>query len=79
MYIRKGRRHKIKVEKKFYIVDIVNQADVPDRFRSQSVQFPQVLELLHSFDRMADLTSSLPSVMDESRKGRNRSQNISAH
>ena len=49
----------------------MNQADVPDRFRSQSVQFAQGLELLHSFDPMADLTSSLPSVIDESRKGRN--------
>ena len=61
----------INVEKNFYFVNIVNQVDVLDRFRSQSAQFVQGLELLHSFDPMSDLTSSFPLVIDESRKGRN--------
>jgi hypothetical protein len=60
----------ISVEKDFNFFKIVNQADVPDRFRSQSSQFYHGLQLLHSFDPMSDLTSSLPSVMDDSGNGR---------
>lgn len=61
----------IAVEKDFYFLRIVNQADVTDRFRSQSTQFYHGLELLHSFDPLPDLNSSLPSVIDESGNGRN--------
>ncbi len=60
----------INVEKNFNFLKIVNQDQVLDRFRPQTTQFFQGLELLHSFDPMADLTSSLPLVIDESGKGR---------
>lgn len=60
----------INVEKNFYFLKIVNQDQVPDRFRSQATQFAQGLELLHTFDPLADLTSSLPLVVDESGKSR---------
>jgi hypothetical protein len=61
----------INVEKNFHFRRIVNQVDVLDRFRSQSTQFVHGLQLFHSFDPMSDLTSSLPSVVDESGNGRN--------
>lgn len=61
----------INIEKNFYFLKIANQVDVLDRFRSQSTQFVHGLQLLHSFDPMSDLTSSLPSVVDESGNGRN--------
>ncbi len=61
----------ISVEKNFYFLKIVNQNQVvPERFRSQSTQFAQGLELLHTFDPLADLNSSLPLVIDESGKNR---------